>query len=356
LEDEAFGQAASQFFDGFFLVIGVVTFGFPGQQDVQGIVAIVVPLGIEALLQQRGLVVLVLQHQPHMPARFHRRAHALRQFHQEVGLVDGVHRVQAQAIAAVIAQPHQGVLDEVLAHLWAAEIDGVAPGRLAVFPEERAGVLVQVVAVRAEVVVDHIDHHHQPVAMGLIDQRAQLLRAAIAVLRRIGQYTVVAPVTVTGELPQGHQLDGADAQFGQPRQPSGDPLVALEHADVQFLDHRFVPGPALPGVLPVEGADIHDLARPVHPFGLVARRRVRHLQLAVDTIVITVTGPARGNPGVPAAVFGQQLDRGLLFQFQAHAARIGRPQGEARRRGVHQVCAMSVHLLTPLSSGSGGPA
>jgi hypothetical protein len=111
-----FGQAACQLVDRPLLVVGVVAFGFAGQQHVQGVVAVVVPLGVEALLQQRGLVVLVFQHQPDLPARRDRCAHALRQFDEEVRLVDGVHRIQAQAVAAVVAQPHQRVLDEVLAH------------------------------------------------------------------------------------------------------------------------------------------------------------------------------------------------------------------------------------------------
>ena len=106
LEHEAFGQAARQLVDGALLVIGVVAFGFAGQQHMQGIVAVVVPLGVEALLKQAGLVVLVLQHQPHLAARFHGGAHALRQLDQEIGLVDGMHGIQAQAIATVIAQPH----------------------------------------------------------------------------------------------------------------------------------------------------------------------------------------------------------------------------------------------------------
>lgn len=128
LEHETFGKAAGQLVDGALLVVGVVAFGFAGQQHMQGIVAVVVPLGIEALLQQEGLVVFVLQYQPYVAARFHRSAYPLRQLDQKVGLVDGVHGIQAQAVKAVVAQPHQGVLDEELAHLRATEVDGCAPG------------------------------------------------------------------------------------------------------------------------------------------------------------------------------------------------------------------------------------
>ncbi|MNN87879.1 hypothetical protein D3C81_2054930 [compost metagenome] len=94
---------------------------------------------------------------------------------------------------------------------------------------------------------------------------------------------------------------------------------------MQFLNHRFVPRAASPGVLPGVSLGIDHLARALHAFGLVARGRIGHPQLAVDAIAVTVTGLARGNSGIPAICVGQQLDRRLLFQFQAHAARIRRP-------------------------------
>ncbi|MCY1450590.1 hypothetical protein D9M71_674110 [compost metagenome] len=51
LEHEAFAKAAGQLVDGALPVVGVVAFGFAGQQHMQGIVAVVVPLGVEALFQ-----------------------------------------------------------------------------------------------------------------------------------------------------------------------------------------------------------------------------------------------------------------------------------------------------------------
>lgn len=83
-----------------------------------------------------------------------------------------MHGIQAQAVAAVIAHPHQGILDKVFAYLRAAEVDGGAPWRLPVFAKKRAGILVQVIAVGAKVVVNHIHQHHQPFAVRLVDQCA----------------------------------------------------------------------------------------------------------------------------------------------------------------------------------------
>ena len=206
---------------------------------------------------------------------------------------------------------------------------------------------MQVIAVGAEVVVHHVHQHHQPQAVGLVDQCTQLLGGAVGVLWRERQHAVVPPVALAGELPQRHQLNGSDAQLGQAWQLSGNPGVTLEQAHMQLLDHCLVPGATLPRVLPGVTGHIHHLARPLYAFRLVARGWVGHLQLAVDAVVVTVTGLTRCNAGVPAIFIRQQRDGRLLFQFHAHAARIGCPEGEARRRGVQQVCAMPVHLLAP---------
>ena len=90
----------------------------------------------------------------------------------------------------------------------------------------------------------YVHQHHQLFTMGLVDQRAQLLGAAVGVLRGVGQYTVVAPVALARELPQGHQLYCADTQRGKLRQLPGYALVTIEQAYVQLLNDRLVPGAA----------------------------------------------------------------------------------------------------------------
>jgi hypothetical protein len=61
-------------------------------------------------------------------------------------------------------------------HFTAAEVDRRPPGRVLVFAEEAFGVATQVIAVRAEVVVDHVENHRQPVAVGAVDQVFELFR------------------------------------------------------------------------------------------------------------------------------------------------------------------------------------
>ncbi|MNW20795.1 hypothetical protein D3C71_2213600 [compost metagenome] len=48
-------------------VVSVVGVSFAGEQNVQRVVAVIVPLRVVILLEQTGLIVFVFQHQPDMP-------------------------------------------------------------------------------------------------------------------------------------------------------------------------------------------------------------------------------------------------------------------------------------------------
>ena len=107
----------------------------------------------------------------------------------------GVDGVEAQPVNVVVAQPHQGVVDEVAAHFVAAgtvEVDGIAPGRLVVAGEVGA-VDAQVVAIGPEVVVDHVEDHGEATLVAGVDQCLQPRRAAVEVVGRVEIDAVVAP-------------------------------------------------------------------------------------------------------------------------------------------------------------------
>ncbi|MNH20569.1 hypothetical protein D3C79_803450 [compost metagenome] len=149
-------------------------------------------------------------------------------------------------------------------------------------------------------------------------------------LRGERQHAVIAPVTVTGELAKGHQFDGRHAQRRQPRQLFDHLGVTAHKADVDFVDHRLMPGPALPmAVLPRVGSRIDDLAGTVHAFGLKARRRVGHLQFAVDAIAIATASRRRPSPAEPAIGPALQRQAPVGQQADLDAVGIGCPQREA---------------------------
>ena len=146
-----------------------------------------------------------------MAPAVHLLAYPLCQFLQKPRVVDGVHGIQAQAVEAVFEQPHQGVIEEEIPHFTALEINAGAPGCVHVLLEEPLGVLAQVIAVGAEVVVDHIEDHGQTVAVGTVDQLLELLGSAVGSVGRIGQHAVIAPIAFAGKLRQRHQFNRGDA-------------------------------------------------------------------------------------------------------------------------------------------------
>ena len=96
----------------------------------------------------------------------------------------------------------------------AVVVDGRAPGGPVVVGEVGAE-LAQVVALRAEVVVDDVEEDRQAVRVAGVDQPLQPVRPAVAVLGGVGEDAVVAPVAAAGELGDRHQLDRGDAQLAQ---------------------------------------------------------------------------------------------------------------------------------------------
>src|SRR6185437_3997704 len=88
---------------------------------------------------------------------------------------------------------------------------------------------------------------------------------------------------------------GGDAE---PREPlelvlrRGETAAAREVAEMQRIDHRFMPGPAGPGaVAPTEGRGVDDLARPVDVGRLKAGGRIGNGLLAVDDELVEIARP-----------------------------------------------------------------
>ncbi|MNQ52378.1 hypothetical protein D3C85_663910 [compost metagenome] len=266
-----------------------------------------------------------------------------RQLQHELAVADGVHGVQAQPVHAVVLQPHQRVFDEEVAHRLTTKIDGRAPGRLPVGAEELAGIVTEVVALRTEVVVDHVHQHHQAQLVGAVHQAAQLVRRAIGRFRGERQHAVVAPVALAGEFPQGHQLHGGHAQLAQGRQAGFDLGEAAEQADVQFVDHRFMPGAAVPaGRAPGVTGRVRDDAEAVDIADLLARGGVGHPQLAVHQEAIAGARAALQLAAVPAIVFGLQGVQRAVLHLHRDLAAVRRPEGEACAFGIQQPGAVAL--------------
>src|ERR1019366_10206490 len=111
------------------------------------------------------------------------------------------------------------------------------PGCLVTIGEKLWCVTRQIIAIRAEMVVNHVQQYHQATCMSGLHQGFQVFGPAIGRVRREWQYAVVAPVAATGEIRDGHQLDDCNAKRGQMLEPAdGGEKGAFrrEGADVQL--------------------------------------------------------------------------------------------------------------------------
>src|SRR5271168_3640697 len=73
-----------------------------------------------------------------------------------------------------------------------------------------------IVAIRTEVVVDHIEQHSETLAMCRIDQPLQAIRAAIWLVRRKQVHAVISPATPPGKRRNRQEFDMGNAEFLEP--------------------------------------------------------------------------------------------------------------------------------------------
>ncbi len=342
LEGEALGQGAAEP-GGVALVVCVVAGVFAGGGHVQRVVDVVVPLGVVeagaavgAADEPARLVVLVLQHQVRLPVAG-LGAHGPGDGCQDVlgTLVDdGMDGVEPQAVEVIVADPIPGVLHHELAEgaaVLAVVVQGVAPGGLVAAGEGGRRHGRQHVPVRPEVVVDHVEQHHQAAGVGGVHQGFEVLGPAIGAVRGEGKDPVIAPVARAREISHRHDLDAGDAEIRQVVQAcdgGAEGPLRGEGPKVQLIEHRLAPGPAAPSrVGPGEGGRVDDFAGAMHVLGLEPRGRIGD-QPAVRQLE-PVARPGRGQGDVhrtPAVL--QRLHRdGPLgrVQPQAHIARDRRP-------------------------------
>ena len=220
-------------------------------------------------------------------------------------MIDGI---EAQPVEAILGQPIQRVLDREGAHLRHAIVDRAAPRRMGIGEKVRR-VAAEIIPLRAEVIVDHVEEHHQPAQMRFVDQRLQIFGPAIGAVGRVPQHAVIAPAAAAGEIRQRHQLQRGDAGF--------DEMVELldhlairpalrEGAGVGLDQHGLFPGPSAPiPRTPFVSAVIDHLARTEHILGLEARGGIGHVDLAVDAELVARAGfggcNIQGEPAIVAA-------------------------------------------------------
>src|SRR6266566_9910021 len=120
-----------------------------------------------------------------------------------VGFIeDALRRIKAKAIEMEFVDPVATVGDEKFAYwsrICSIEINRVAPVIFVLARQIIVGVNAKIIAVGAEVVVNHIENHAQAERMRVINEGAQIVRRAVQVCRRKKIDAVVTPPEISGE-------------------------------------------------------------------------------------------------------------------------------------------------------------
>ena len=301
---------------------------------------IVQRLAVRAAGEPSRLVIKILQDQVHAPVP-NLGVDAFGQFVQHMlraVVDDGVDSVKPQPVQVELLDPIEGILDNELAYrlrMLAVVIDGVAPGRLVALGEEARSVGGEVVPVGAKVIVDHIKEDHQPALMSGLDQRLEILRAAISGIGRVGQNAVIAPVPPAGEIGDRHDLERGDAKSGEVIEPTycgAKRAFFREGANVKLVEHRLMPGPPPPAqVGPAIGRGIDYLAWPMRILRLEARSRIRDLEPVRqrEAVKRSSCGLVENKlmPALAGAAHGQKT--ALRLEREKNALMSGRPKAKA---------------------------
>src|SRR3954451_21559612 len=161
--------------------------------------------------------------------------------------------VEPESVKAIVAEPPDRIFYRKGAHLRPPVVNRAAPGSIG-FGEELRGVPTEVISLRAEVIVDHVEKHHDAALVSRVDQGFKVLRRAITTVRRKPQDAVVSPIAAADEIGNRHQFERCDSRRHKMIEPidgSTKSSFGSERANMRFENDNFMPGSSAPsGRLP----------------------------------------------------------------------------------------------------------
>ena len=354
------------------VIVAVVAAALAGRRDVQPVVQVVGPLRVVPARLARGveleparLVGVVLEHEMDVSARAQLAANPFGEFRQQMARAvvdDRMDGIQPQAVEMELLEPIKRVVDHELAdvsRIRAVVVDGSTPWRLVPLGEQRR-VAAEVVALGAEVVVDHVEEDHQPAPVGGVDESLEILRAAIGRVGREQVDAVVAPVAAPGKSATGISsiaVTPSSYQVIELRDRGPEGALGRERADVELVEHGLLPGPPAPvRVGPGVGVRVHHLAGSVDIFRLVARRRIGDDRSVPEREPVAAAGRGPiGQHGMPAVLAALHRKAGVVARKNERDLRLlRRPEAEpcpsvGSQSGTERHVVRAQHAASPPS-------
>src|SRR5688500_5107679 len=118
----------------------------------------------------------------------------------------------------IFANPINCVRDIILAHrtrIGSIEVNRGAPIGVIAIGKKVLRKLAQIVSVRSQMVVHHIENHAQTQRMRAINKSTKVIGAAIESRRRKEIYAIVAPAETARKIGDRHYLDQGDAAISE---------------------------------------------------------------------------------------------------------------------------------------------
>src|ERR1044072_5318005 len=137
-------------------------------------------------------------------------------FHEVFGavVVNGVYSIEAKRIYVKFIEPHECVLNKIIAHAiapGAIKIYSVAP-RCFVFIGKVRTVVSQVIPFGPQVIVHHIEYYGNTPLVCLIHQLLKIIGRTIIFMYGKWKYAIIPPVMMTGALSYRHNFYSRNAQ------------------------------------------------------------------------------------------------------------------------------------------------
>src|ERR1043166_10243340 len=111
--------------------------------------------------------------------------------------------IEAEPIEMKFLEPIKRIVNKKVpdnSAVLAVKINSIAPRCAMPMSKKLWSIRVEIIPFRAEVVVDHIEQHHQTFTMSRLDQAFQIFRAAVGGIWGIGQNAVVSPIAFAEEI------------------------------------------------------------------------------------------------------------------------------------------------------------